>query len=56
MSEAADGPASEPIRRPARDVLLGGRRLKRQRRRAWLVRALDEAAIDSAGGWSGSGC
>jgi signal transduction histidine kinase/CheY-like chemotaxis protein len=46
-SAAADGPADGPIRRPARDVLLGGRRLKRQRQRAWLVRALDEAAIDS---------
>jgi signal transduction histidine kinase/ActR/RegA family two-component response regulator len=38
---------TQRIKRQARDVLLGGRRLKRQRRRAWLVRALDEAAIDS---------
>jgi two-component system, sensor histidine kinase len=42
-----EGTAIEQIRRQPRDVVIGGRRLRRQRRRAWLVRALDEAALDS---------
>ena len=37
----------DPVRRRPLDVVIGGRRLRRQRRRTWLVRAMDEAALDS---------
>ena len=37
----------EPARRQVHDVVIGGRRLDASAGRAWLVRALDEAAIDS---------